>query len=444
MIARAQPRSTYFSEATKPRKGSSLASYVPRIIIETAASNGWEARWSSTLQGSLLIADVSGFTRLADMMAPYGTTGAERLSDILNTYYRRVLRIVRRFEGGTLRFGGDSLVALFQNDEHAGRAAACSAAIHASLLAARPLPRTAGGGRLRVSCGVHSGAFALVSGGRPEQGLHFGLLGRDVATAVSAQDAAAPGETLLTSATAVLAGLPALEPVGSLLRLPAYPIGTVTGLHDGIRAPVRSVKVGLDARTEAESYLDPLLAARLSSRALDERFGEHRPAVLLFVQIDGAHAVVDAGAGDGIQFFDRVVTAVATATRRRGGVLLGCDPTSTGAKFLAVFGLLQSDEADRRRACLATLELRSSLNQLPGGVTWRAGINAGVVFVGDLGAFDRRDYTVLGDPVNVAARLAAGAAAGQIVAHAGLEPYFSRVARTEPLPPCWSRERQRH
>lgn len=46
------------------------------------------------------------------------------------------------------------------------------------------------------------------------------------------------------------------------------------------------------------------------------------------------------------------------------------------------------------------------------------GINAGTVIAGTLGGTGRLDYTVLGDPVNVAQRLQAEAEAGEIIASA--------------------------
>ena len=61
------------------------------------------------------------------------------------------------------------------------------------------------------------------------------------------------------------------------------------------------------------------------------------------------------------------------------------------------------------RALRAILDADSAL-------TLRAGVNRGPAFAGDIGASARRSYTVMGDIVNLAARLAARAEPREILA----------------------------
>jgi tetratricopeptide (TPR) repeat protein len=129
-----------------------------------------------------------------------------------------------------------------------------------------------------------------------------------------------------------------------------------------------------------------------------------------------------------------IAARIAAAVEAEGGIVLGADPTPSGAKFLAAFGLDRAGEHDATRAALAALAITRELRRLPSELVWSLGLNAGTVLAADLGVRRRRDYTVLGDPINVAARLAAGAPAGQAVALAALEDELRPSIRLRRLP----------
>jgi class 3 adenylate cyclase len=59
----------------------------------------------------------------------------------------------------------------------------------------------------------------------------------------------------------------------------------------------------------------------------------------------------------------------------------------------------------------------------------RIGLNTGTAFVGRLGSGDIKDYTAVGDTVNVAQRLQTEAAAGEILMSAGV---YERVRAAYP------------
>ena len=84
-----------------------------------------------------------------------------------------------------------------------------------------------------------------------------------------------------------------------------------------------------------------------------------------------------------------------------------------GDAILAFFGAPQPHDDDPERAVRTALEMRDQLEGLQSH--WHEltqtrleigiGINSGAVMVGNIGSHRRMDYTVIGDAVNLAARL---------------------------------------
>jgi adenylate cyclase len=93
-----------------------------------------------------------------------------------------------------------------------------------------------------------------------------------------------------------------------------------------------------------------------------------------------------------------------------------------GDGLMAVFGAPMEREDDTERAILAAKELKEELAVMmaeTGGkrkqFDIRIGINTGRVVAGNIGSPKRMDYTVIGDPVNIASRLESIAKPNQIL-----------------------------
>ncbi len=92
-----------------------------------------------------------------------------------------------------------------------------------------------------------------------------------------------------------------------------------------------------------------------------------------------------------------------------------------GDGLMAVFGAPMQKDDDARRAVLAALDMKEALKELKMELEEdrrfdiRIGINSGNVVAGNIGSPKRLDYTVIGDPVNIASRLETLAAPNQIL-----------------------------
>ena len=87
---------------------AALAQHVPRQVTIPRARPWW------SLDGSVLFADVSGFTKLSEHLATLGKAGAEELTRILNQSFTDLLQVAFTESGDLLSYGGDALLLGFE------------------------------------------------------------------------------------------------------------------------------------------------------------------------------------------------------------------------------------------------------------------------------------------------------------------------------------------
>ena len=91
----------------------------------------------TVLRGAALVADISGFTRLAEDLARRGPQGAELLAETLNAYFGDLIAVISGHGGEVVKFAGDALLALWSATEPlelaVARAAGCGLAVQRAL-----------------------------------------------------------------------------------------------------------------------------------------------------------------------------------------------------------------------------------------------------------------------------------------------------------------------
>ena len=135
-----------------------LQPYVPTLVTDPERST-----W--VLDGSMVFADVSGFTKLSEKLAEQGKAGAEELTDILLGTFTDLLGEAREEGGDLLKYGGDALFLAFDGEGHAARACRAAHRMRTALKARGPIETGKGRVVLRISQGVHTGRFHLVLAG---------------------------------------------------------------------------------------------------------------------------------------------------------------------------------------------------------------------------------------------------------------------------------------
>jgi class 3 adenylate cyclase len=162
---------------------------------------------------------------------------------------------------------------------------------------------------------------------------------------------------------------------------------------------------GLAERERLHELFGRYVGEDVARRALEEdgsMSGDVRDAAILYIDLVGSTQFAanrpPQQVADVLNEFFRIVVK---AVDERDGLINKFE----GDAALAIFGApLRIDDA--ASAALATArDLCENLQQLP-DIDFGIGVSAGQVFAGNIGAENRYEYTVIGDPVNEAARLA--------------------------------------
>lgn len=138
-----------------------LTPYVPRLVIDWLRVSPESAR--RTVDGSLLFADISGFTRLSEALARRGKVGAELMRDALNEVFTSLLDDAYDYNASLIKWGGDAILLLFDGDDHGLRACRAAWEMQRTLDRVGRLRAPGGTVVLRMSVGITSGRFSSSS-----------------------------------------------------------------------------------------------------------------------------------------------------------------------------------------------------------------------------------------------------------------------------------------
>ena len=67
----------------------------------------------SKVEAAVLVADISGFTRLTESMGAREAAGVELLTKCLNSFFGQMIDLVLAHGGDVMRFAGDSMICCF-------------------------------------------------------------------------------------------------------------------------------------------------------------------------------------------------------------------------------------------------------------------------------------------------------------------------------------------
>lgn len=394
-----------------------LTSYVPRLLLQLQA--GGPRHWQA--EGTLVFADVSGFTRLTEKLSQHGKAGAEEIVRTISDVFT-VLLTATADGGDVLKFSGDALLLFYDGPDHAHRACHAALTMQRTLRAVGGIDSSSGRVRLRMSVGAHTGRFSFFCCGHDHLELY--VLGEAASTTVAAESAAGAGQVLVSRATAA--------------ALPDARVGAERDDGVALRAvPALPPVEPDDDRAWEAPHGGGRSLARFVAPPLRDRLGvsdsehEHRPATVAFVHFGGVDELVrTAGADETFTRVQALTTASMEALDEYEVLLTATDVGPDGGTLMLTAGAPDATGDDEARM----LRVARRIVEAECGLPVRVGVNAGNVFVGVVGAPFRRTYSTMGAATNLAARTASAAAWGQVLATDAVVGAVANRFATTPVP----------
>jgi class 3 adenylate cyclase/tetratricopeptide (TPR) repeat protein len=396
----------------------SLAAYIP-MDRRQAMVRGEEL--PDKTSGAALFADISGFTPLTEALARElgPRRGAEELTEYLNAVYDVLIAEVHRYRGSVIGFSGDAITCWLDADPSASavqaglRATACALALQEAMRQFAELETPSGKSvPLAIKVAVAAGGVRRFLVGDPKIQIIDVLAGTTLDRMAAAEKHANQGEVVLGPRAAWQLG----DWVQILERRVEAKTGqgfaVVAGLMDQVE-PTPWSTISPSAAGMAEEHIRPWLLRpvyeRLSS-GQGQFLAELRRAVPLFLRFGGLDYENDETVG---QKLDTYIRWVQQVLARYEGRLIQLTTGDKGSYLYAVFGAPLAHDDDACRAVATAIELQSTPPEMDFIAGVQIGISQGRMRTGAYGGTTRRTYGVLGDEVNVAARLMGKAQVGQ-------------------------------
>lgn len=379
-----------------------LCSYVPIFLLEDIIRNPEIKNYATVdiIPGAVLFADISGFSSLTEKLSAKGPEGVEELTRYLNDYFNQIIKKIRENGGDIIKFAGDALLA-FWSENHTypnignltNRELACLYAAKCAIACNKEF--------LHIDkAGVHLSLKIAISYGNIHLAKLGGIFGRweilisgePLVRLKKAIDYTTKGQTALSGEI-----IPFIKDYASVETL-----SSDTYLLKEVRASLETYVIPqLFIADKYEAVIRRYLPAAINKRLAAGQWdwlGELRNLTIIFLNLP------DMNEKNPLEKSQELMETIQKVIYKYEGSINKISVDDKGVSILAAFGLPPlTHENDPYRGAQASLDMKKVLSKMK--YRFSIGVTSGKVFCGSIGNKFRKEYTVIGDSVNLAARL---------------------------------------
>ena len=443
---------------------AALAAFTPTPVAEDVFAERLTslAPQAQHQLGAVLFADISGFTAITEALAVQsrkrGQDGSEELSSFINRYLTRMIDLLEDYGGQIVKLSGDAIMACFVNraaawgdtetdqahwmHQLAAQATRAAIAMQQAMHEFERVDTSVGQLRLGLKIGIGVGQMLAVHVGGERRRWEYVLTGDAVLQAVQSQAAASSGMVILAPPAAALVDPSTAMGQSSVIWNPDYqsdlallelePMPAASYASSG-RVTFAWEQLSPARQTASERLLRAYVPASIA-RSLETNLAvwlaELRRITVMFVGVQG----IDYNHTDALDRLQTIVATIQRITYHYEGSLNKVLYDDKGTVIMLLFGAPPlSHEDDPQRALGCAFEIQQAAQAWP-AESVSIGITTDNIFAGPMGSATRREYTVMGDGVNLAARLMQVAGAGETLGSERTYLEARNVWNLEPLP----------
>eukprot|EP01102_Stenamoeba_stenopodia_P009737 TRINITY_DN2884_c0_g1_i3.p1 TRINITY_DN2884_c0_g1~~TRINITY_DN2884_c0_g1_i3.p1 ORF type:complete len:1058 (-),score=225.70 TRINITY_DN2884_c0_g1_i3:735-3908(-) len=398
-----------------------IVSYVPRSLLKRflAQCTALTKHEIEPFQATILFVDISGFTQLNERLATLaGGEGPEVVTKHLNAYFSELIKRVHHHGGDILKFAGDALICVFGTTSMTGLSVPNKQrqrnikdltrnAVDCAIDIQNNLSRyDCNGITLTLHMGVGTGdVYSLIVGG-VDGCWEYILAGEPFNQLKSSVEESVSGEVVVSQKTWEL--------------LKGYFKGKQRGKNWLITSKLKNIKAAVsntlpdisnapeNLETIMLGFVNRGLASFLEQSKskgggdIYDFIDDLRMCTVLFVSLQGL--VYNPKVKFETETIQQALCIMQQVVFSLEGVVRQFLVDDKGTVLIAGFGIPPFyHEDDCLRGTQAALRIHSALEKV--GIQCSIGVTTGKVFCGTVGNYERREYTLVGDIVNLSARL---------------------------------------
>ncbi len=330
-------------------------------------------------EAGMFFTDICNFTKITELVSSKGHYGVEIIIEILNIYFEEMIRCLHRYGGSLLKFGGDALFAVFpgEKEDVIPRMLSCKDAMYHALVRINKQFELSYGIKINFNGAMNWGGIRLNIVGDPAYHYDYYIDGSAIKDMFILGEEALPGSISFS------------EEIQSFNKKGGKPLSEVSDRSEP--------KIG-------RFFLPEKVRKKISEKGFS---AELRNSAVIFLQLKDKSGkdIIDQ------QAYYHYYKEIQRNVYSLDGTINKIDYTDKGYLILITFGTPYNHVNDVDRAVTCCYRIQKISSEM---ISPKIGLTYSNIFAGILGGKTRFEYGIIGNAVNIAARLMANSNEGEV------------------------------